>query len=100
MKGKQPTPKPSYGSISAGEVMPMTEFQRRFGLAYKSMREAQQQGLRTITLGRRKYVLGSDVLAFFEKLAAIQDNDNQQYKTPGAVGAETGQGESANETLP
>lgn len=64
------------GSVSAGEIMPMREFGRRLDLADKCLSDAQKAGLRTIRFGRCKFVLGSDALDFFHKLAEQQGNSN------------------------
>jgi len=75
MKAKKPTPVPSSGSVRSDEVLTLTEFKKRFGLEYKSVATAQRAGLRLVQLGRQKYVLGSDVLECFRKLATMEDND-------------------------
>jgi len=60
------------GSISADELLPMREFGRRLDLHDKCLSDAQKAGLRTIGFGRQKFVLGSDAIDFFRKLAAQQ----------------------------
>ncbi len=60
------------GSVAAGEVMPLREFGRRMGLASRALADAQRHGLRTVLFGRCKFVLGSDVLGWFNRLAAQQ----------------------------
>jgi len=60
------------GSVSAAEVLTLRECGRRLGLGPRIMREAQRQGLRTVLLGRLKFVLGCDVLDFFLRLADAQ----------------------------
>ena len=71
MKTQRPKPD-GCGSVRADEVMPLSELQRRFRLGYKGTAEAQRQGLRTIALGRQKFILGRDVLRFFERPADQQ----------------------------
>lgn len=63
-----------YGSIRADELMPLREAARRLGFGQKTIRAAQRSGLHTIQFGKMKYVVGSDVIAFFEKLSAAADN--------------------------
>ena len=75
MKNNHDKPKPpgiGYGSISADEVLPLREAARRLGWEQKTIRRAQREGLRTVGFGRFKYVLGRDVLGFFDKLAGQQ----------------------------
>ena len=77
------TPAPrQLGSISAGEVMPMREFGRRLDLHDKALSDAQKAGLRTICFGRCKFVLGSDALDFFKRLAERQAGGGQQEGKP------------------
>ncbi len=61
-----------YGSIRVDEDMPLREAARRLGWEQKTIRRAQREGLKTIVFGRFKYVRGSDVHAFFDKLAEEQ----------------------------
>lgn len=56
------------GSISAGEVMTLREAARRLGIGAAGMRQAQRAGLKCVPFGRQKFVLGADVLKFFEQL--------------------------------
>ena len=65
-----------YGSICADEVLPLREAARRLGWEQKTIRRAQREGLRTIVFGRFKYVRGSDVHAFFDKLASEQAGED------------------------
>lgn len=69
---KRPTvpPPPARGSIRADEAMLFSEAARRLGWCNKSRRFAQQRGLRVVKFGRWQYVLGRDVIAFLDKLAA------------------------------
>ena len=71
---KRPTEAPprACGSIHAGEVLSMAEFGRRLGFADKALSDAQKAGLRTILFGRCKFVLGSDALVWFRRLAEHQ----------------------------
>jgi hypothetical protein len=73
-----PAPRP-LGSVSSSEVLCLSEFGRRLNLASRALADAQRQGLPTILFGRNKYVLGSDALYWFKRLAeqqAEQDGGN------------------------
>lgn len=75
---RKPTPsQPPVGptSIRADEVMPFAEAARRLGWCAKSRRYAQRDGLRVIPYGRYQYVLGADLIAFFERLASTRDRE-------------------------
>ena len=61
------------GSVCVGEIMPLAELHRRFGLSYKATKLMERKGLRMVEMGRCKYVLGADVVRFFEQLAAEQN---------------------------
>ena len=50
----------------------MREFGRRLDLHDKALSDAQKAGLRTVVFGRQKFVLGSDALDFFRRLAEQQ----------------------------
>ena len=78
---KRPLDKPAQracGSIRADEVVSMAEFGRRLGFAHKALADAQRAGLRTIFFGRCKFVLGSDAIAFFQRLAEQQKGDSEK----------------------
>ena len=57
------------GVICDGELYTLSEFRRRMDWQEHALRQARKAGLRVIPFGRAKYVLGSDALAFFERLA-------------------------------
>ena len=61
-----------HGSVSADEVLTLREFGRRLGLASRALCDCQRAGLRTVLVGRTKYVLGTDVLTWFRNLADEQ----------------------------
>ncbi len=65
-------PPTGHGSVSSDEVMTLREFGRRLGLASRALCEAQRSGLRTVLFGRCKFVLGSDALEWFGRLAEEQ----------------------------
>lgn len=54
----------SLGPIEAGASYPLPVFQRLAGLSAWGLRKAKHAGLRVRTVGRRRYVLGSDWLEF------------------------------------
>jgi len=58
--------RPALGSIRADEVLPFREAARRLGWAAKTRRAAKRAGLRTITFGRAEFILGADLVAFFQ----------------------------------
>lgn len=60
------------GSVSAGEILTLREFGRRLGLAHKALCDAQRAGLKTATVGVRKYVCGSDAVEWFRAQADAQ----------------------------
>ena len=68
----KPAPRRSPAVVRAGEVYSLAELRRRLQWKEHAVRMARVAGLRLITFGRAKYVLGSDVLKFFERLANHQ----------------------------
>jgi hypothetical protein len=54
--------------IEAGGVYTETELAKRMRWKKHSLRQAKKLGLRSIRFGSRNYVLGSDVLKWFEGL--------------------------------
>ncbi len=58
--------------IRNGELYTLEEFAKRARWRRHSIRQARKLGLRTILFGSRRYVLGSDGLRFFERLAEQQ----------------------------
>ena len=63
-----PSPSPS-GVIRRDEVYRLAELKRRLGWQEHAVRQARLAGLRLIPFGREKYVLGDDLLDFFQRLA-------------------------------
>lgn len=61
------------GCISRDELVTLAELKRRLNWEHYNVRIAKERGLRIIKFGCNKYVLGSDLLAFFEKLEREQD---------------------------
>jgi len=74
----RPAPAPARGSIASDEVLLYSEAARRLGWCAKSRRFAIKAGLRVVRFGRHQYVIGADVLAFFQRLAEQQASDEQQ----------------------
>jgi hypothetical protein len=74
-----PTPKTSNapGVIRDGEVYRLREVCRRLGWKEHAIRQARAAGLRTIIFGREKFILGRDVLSFFEKIAERQQSSGE-----------------------
>ena len=69
---------PAVGVIRGDEVYRLQEFQRRFGWREHAVRQARAAGLRMISFGREKYILGADVLAFFRGLSDSQSEGRQR----------------------
>ncbi len=65
----KPSDRAALGPIHRDSVYPLQVFGQYMGQGHKGIATAKRQGLRVIKLGRMGYVLGSDALAFFEKLA-------------------------------
>lgn len=60
------------GVIRAGELYRLRELQRRLGWGEHALRQAKVAGLRIVRFGREGFVLGSDALDWFRKLADAQ----------------------------
>lgn len=60
------------GEIRADTLYRATEMRRKLGWGFKSYRQAKRKGLRTVKFARQEYVLGSDVLGLFARLAEDQ----------------------------
>ena len=56
------------GSIRADEVLSLAELKRRLGWGEHATRQARAAGLRLIGFGRAKFVLGRDLIAWFDRL--------------------------------
>ncbi len=78
----------SAGEISVGSVYTLPEFKRRTGLDDKAVRKAQRNGLRTVQVGRCKFVLGSDFCRFL----ASQVGDELADMGPLSAGDQPGEG--------
>lgn len=56
--------------IQTGVVYTLEKFKDLSGLGTHAMRQAVKNGLRTVQIGSRKYVRGSDFLEFVDKQIA------------------------------
>lgn len=56
------------GAIDSGQVYPLPVFMGLSGLSLWAMRQARRNGLPLKTVGRRKFVCGSDWLRYLEQL--------------------------------
>lgn len=71
------TPRPGFGSIQAGEVLPLREAGRRLGWGNKTIAQAQRDGLKAVQYGKIKYTTGRAVLEFIERLMNGRPDDNE-----------------------
>jgi hypothetical protein len=60
------------GVIRADEAYTVAEFRRRATLQRYALSQAQRAGLRIVAVGRKRYVLGADWLAFLAQQAELQ----------------------------
>ena len=70
------TPGPS--SIRIDEALTKTEFLHRLKIGNTSWNTMRAAGLRSVLIGRQRYVLGADALAFFTKMAERQDGEENE----------------------
>jgi hypothetical protein len=63
---RHPAPVRPLQVVRADEIVPLTELDARLGLGPSAMRMAMRQGLKVRRIGRRKFVLGRDLVAFLE----------------------------------
>lgn len=59
--------------IEPGIVLTAEELRKRMRWQKHSYAQARRLGLRTVRFGSRNYVLGTDVISFFENLAKQQN---------------------------
>lgn len=71
-KPLDPTPPIGRGSVSADELLDLRTFGKRLGLGARILCDLQRSGLRTVTLGRRKYILGKWAIDFAQQQAKQQ----------------------------
>ena len=69
---RTPEPTPGPRSVLPGEVLTLREAGRRLGLAKQSLCDAQRAGLRTVTIGRAKFLTGDWIRQFVEAQAVQQ----------------------------
>jgi hypothetical protein len=69
-------PDPAPGVVNQFEVYRLKELARRLGWHEHALRQARAAGLPMIVFGREKFILGSDVLDFFRRLADRQAAGN------------------------
>jgi hypothetical protein len=55
--------------LSVHEVYPLEIFKRRSGLDDWALRQARRNGLRVLTVGRRRFVRGSDFAVYLDQIA-------------------------------
>lgn len=55
------------GKIRADELYTLPELKRRLSLGDYAMRQARRAGLKVRTIGRRRYVMGADVLQWLSE---------------------------------
>lgn len=53
-------------TLREDEIVPLPELTKRLGLGPAALRAARRQGLKVRRIGRRKFVLGRDLVAFLE----------------------------------
>jgi hypothetical protein len=53
-------------AVSENEVVPLAELDSRLGLGPSAIRMARRQGLKVHRIGRRKFVIGRDLITFLE----------------------------------
>jgi hypothetical protein len=63
--------------IRGDELYAWADLKRRLGLCQRSGREMVRQGLRQVVCGKRRFVLGSDVLIFFKRLADVKSGEKE-----------------------
>ena len=61
--------RPGFGSVHIGEILPVRELARRFGLGRRTVTKLKAMGLKTIRIGRIDFVRGVDVVDLFDGLA-------------------------------
>jgi hypothetical protein len=69
--------------IRSGEVYSLAELRRRLQWQEHALRMARAAGLRLVSFGRQKFVLGSDILEFFKRLGDRQQAPADSRSTAG-----------------
>jgi hypothetical protein len=70
------TTPPRLDAIRGDSVYPASVVRSRLGWEKRSWAHAKREGLRVVQFGRFAYVLGADMLAFFERLAERQNGED------------------------
>ena len=55
-----------YMSVSEADIIPLPMLASHLGLGPSALRTARRQGLKVRRIGRKKFVLGRDLVAFLE----------------------------------
>ena len=55
-------PRDGSGFIAGDELYTLREFQRRLGMGERALRTARRRGLPVHKIGRKKYVIGAEVI--------------------------------------
>ena len=55
--------------LSSTEIYPLEIFKRRSGLDAWALRQARRNGLRVLTIGRRRFVRGCDFAEYLDQIA-------------------------------
>jgi hypothetical protein len=63
-KNRRTEPEPA--AIRADEILPLVVLKQRFGWGDCSVSQAQKAGLRMLTFGSKKYVLGAELIRFLQ----------------------------------
>lgn len=72
---KRPVPNNTPAVANANELYTFDELSQRLRWKEHSRRQAKNLGLKVVRFGSRDYVLGRDVLDFYEQLAEQQAKD-------------------------
>jgi hypothetical protein len=72
MKRPPITPRPALAPILANAVYSKRLLCASLQWEHRTFRHAVQEGLRIIAFGKQRFILGRDVLSFFERLAECQ----------------------------
>lgn len=84
---KRPDYGRGYGALRSDEfLVPLREVCRRLALGRRTAWDIQRDGLKTIQVGRMKYVRAEDLKAYFDALAERQQNprkgEGNGHETP------------------
>lgn len=63
---KSPIPRAAPGVVQSDCLYTLAEVQERLKLGQAAMRQARRAGLKVRTIGRRRFVLGRDLLEYAE----------------------------------